>query len=378
MRRDRKRRNHLHGVAPDQIIREDFLRLNAVETLRTTAQVEELILMQSVVGHANEGGGMFHGRKFPNTNMEEIATALRRAPNEVATERQDLISDISDWAKRALSATSPQLLLNDEGEPLLGMGMFRERKVVPQDVLRGLFLGGSRDAPPARRAVEQAYGIKMGYGVSYPVDQAVMHRMGLNGDLLAHGDHENEIGHFRSQGLLVDDPGSKSKDAPNGGTGATLRYMYIRHRQAPGASDDAAVLAGGFLYNLDVALGVFLADAIDTLEKFVPRYSDQDSDLAEIIKGGFPQLAVSEEEVIRLTALSAIPQDLEGKIPDSSLRHFLRVDREVDQTALESHLQFIQGKPFAPMRLAMEAVPSEEFYEWFQTRLKDFKSREAQ
>ena len=48
----------------------------------------------------------------------------------------------------------------------------------------------------------------------------------------------------------------------------------------PGQSDDAAIVTAGLLYNVDVALGVFLADAIDTLEKYVPAYYDQDKALA--------------------------------------------------------------------------------------------------
>jgi hypothetical protein len=367
MRRKREHREKFTGIAPEQIIREDFYRLNGAETLRTTENVEELILMQSVEGHAHEGGGMFHGRRFANTSMEDIASALRRDPEEVAAERQALISDVFQWAERALSGDAAGFLANSKGEPLLGMGMFRDKAVCAQDVLRGLYLGGKRDTAEVRRAVEGAYGLRMGFGNSFMVDEAVMHRLGLDGDVLAHGDHEDEIGNWRSQGLIVDDAVSK----PN----RPLRYMYIRYRRGPGASDDAAILAGGFLYNADVALGVFLADAIDTLEKFVLDYSDKDSDLAAMIKERFPQLSISDREVLRLTALCAIPEEMEGKVPDSSLRHMLRVDRQVDQTALEAHLQFIQGKPVAPMHLAMEAVHSPEFYDWFRQRFEEFRER---
>jgi len=55
----------------------------------------------------------------------------------------------------------------------------------------------------------------------------------------------------------------------------------------PGQSDDAAIVASGLLYNVDVALGVFLADAIDTLEKYVSIYRDQDNNLARYIKENY-------------------------------------------------------------------------------------------
>lgn len=364
LRREKRREKQFAGVAPQQIIREDFYRLNAAETLRTTEAVEELILMQSVEGHAHEGNGMFHGRRFPNTNMEDVAAALRRNPGEVAGARQALISDVFDWARAALSGKASEFLVNSEGEPLLGMGMFRDRKVVARDVLRGLYLGGNRDTAEARRSADEAYGIKMGYGSCHLVDESVMHRLGLDGDALAHGDHEDDMGYYRSQGLLVDEESSVR--------GRPLRYMYVRQRRGPGASDDAAIVVGGLLYNVDVALGVFLADAIDTIEKFVPRYSDQDSDLAALIEKGLPDLGISREELLRFTALSAVPTEMEGRVPDSSLRHLLRVDRQVDQTALEAHLQFVQGRPVAPMRLAREAVPCEEFYDWCRSSLDRF------
>jgi len=147
--------------------------------------------------------------------------------------------------------------------------------------------------------------------------------------------------------------------------------MYIRHRVGPGASDDAAVLAGGFLYNRDVALGVFFADAVDTLEKFVPLYSDQDEQLARLAQEGVGDPNISEEEVLRFTALTAVPEELKHLMPDCSLRHFIRVDRNVDQTALESHLQFIQGKPYAPQKVGKDEIPNERFYEAFMARLRE-------
>ncbi len=41
---------------------EDYAALDAKTMLRCTAEVEELILMQSIEGHAHEGHGLFHGR----------------------------------------------------------------------------------------------------------------------------------------------------------------------------------------------------------------------------------------------------------------------------------------------------------------------------
>jgi len=80
-----------------------------------------------------------------------------------------------------------------------------------------------------------------------------------------------DIERFRAERLIV---GEDRRDD------ADVSYEYIRHRRGPGASDDAAIVAAGFLWGLGVAVGVFFADAIDTLEKYVPVYGDQDEDIA--------------------------------------------------------------------------------------------------
>jgi hypothetical protein len=125
------------------------------------------------------------------------------------------------------------------------------------------------------------------------------------------------------------------------------------------------------MYNLSVALGVFLADAIDTLEKFVVDYEDQDNDIARGIETHFPDLGLTIEDVYRLTWVCHVPQDALGRVPDSSLRHLIEVDRLADQTALESHLAFVCGHPYSPLTLGHEDVPNDEFYRWLEGRIKE-------
>jgi len=66
-----------------------------------------------------------------------------------------------------------------------------------------------------------------------------------------------------------------------------IRFQYIRHKQGLGVSDDLAVLVAGKLYSLSVGLGVYLADAIDTLDKFSLHFIEQDEVLAEEIERDF-------------------------------------------------------------------------------------------
>jgi hypothetical protein len=356
------------GVAPPQAIREDFEHLAGSVRLRVSRLVEELILMQSVEGRAAEGHGAFRKQRYVNTTMEDTVRALGRDPQVVAAQRQALIDEIGDWVKLAIANEAPRVLADDEGDALLTMGTLRQIEVDPPAVLKGLHLGGLRDNSDVRLEVEQRYGIQIGGGACYLVDRRVMEQVGLNAAELARGEFAGRIAEFRDRGLIVD-------RQPQAGDQDTIRYLYIRHRQGGGSSDDAAILAGGKLHNPSVALGVFLADAVDTLEKYVPHYTDQDDDLALLVARARPDLAATQDEVHQLTYLCAVPPGEEEDVPDSSLRYMLAIDANSDQTALESHVAYLQGRPYAPMRLAFERVANGRFYPWFEERLKSMPQK---
>jgi len=358
------RNTHRTYISPFEIIREDFQRMLLTKRLRTTEQARELILMQSVEGHAQMGHGAFAGRRFPNTEMEDIVEALGRDPHIVGAKRQDLITEIRHWVDAALVGKVGDTLVNENGDGLVGCGLLRHLEVDPADVLRGIHIGGLRDASEVRLEVEQRTGHRIGGGKCRFVDVEVMHRMKLNGDQLAKGAHADKIEAYREAGLVVDDPGPGYRDD-------RIRYMYIRDRVGGGASDDAAIVAAGRIYNLSVALGVFLADAIDTLEKFVVNYADQDYDLALHVAKKAPAMMVSKDELHRLIWMSCPASEEAEHIPDSSLRHMIEIVPETDQNALESHLAYLSGHPFSPMLLGHEDVPNTEFYKWLEGRMKE-------
>jgi hypothetical protein len=363
-RRGRARQQQRPHVSPFELIREDFQRMLYTMRLRTTEEAAENILMQSCEGHAQMGHGAFAGRRFPNTELDDIVAALGRNPTVVAEQRQRLIDELCDWADHAMNGDARRTLVNDDGEGLIGCGLLRHIEVDAEDVLRGLYLGGLRDDSDVRLEVERRTGMRIGGGRLYFVDCEVMHEMGLNGEDLSQGAHADQIESFRREGLIVDDPGPDKR-------GDRIRYIYIRDRLGGGASDDAAIIAAGKLYNLSVALGVFLADAIDTLEKFVVDYGDQDNDLARHIEQGFGKLGLTREDVHRVIWLCAVPPDHTERVPDSSLRHLLEIDKLTDQNALESHLAYVSGHSYSPLLLGSEDVPNSEFYEWFEGRAKE-------
>ncbi len=349
-------------VAPYEMIARDFRDLDAAETLRTTWDVERLILMQSVQGHAHEGHCTFAGRRYVNTTIDDISRALRLDPVAVRKDRQRLIDEIEAYVDRVIGGEEDPLLANEEGTPLLGSSMFHNLHVPGKDVLRGLYLGGLRDDAEVRFEMEQRYGITIGGGKCYLVNTRVMDDMGLDGEILAHGAHEDMIDYYRSTGLIAGDEG------PDKGE---LEYMYIRFRRGLGASDDTAIIATGMLYGLGAAIGAFLADAIDTLEKHVPVFSDQDNELAKRIKASYPALDLAESDVRHLTFLSAIPEKSKIDVPDCSLRHLMGIDRHHDLTAIESHLLFLQRKRYATIRIGHEAVSNEDLYDYTKSRVQN-------
>ncbi len=349
------------GIAPyDRIVR-DFRQLDSAEMLRTTWDVERLIHMQSVQGHAHEGHAMFYGVKYPNTTMDDIARALRLDPRSVREERQNLIDGVERYIDKVIAGEERPPLHDNGGTPLLNSASLRDLDVSGKEVLQGFYAGGLRDDPEVRFETETRYGITIGGGKCYLIDTRVMDEMGLNGDILAHGSHEDMIDYYRDVGLIVGDEGPDDDH---------VEYMYIRHRRGRGASDDTAIVAAGMLFGPGASVGAFLADAVDTLEKHVLVFGDQDGRLARKIKDNFDDLDVSDADVRHLAYLSAVPEDCRIDVPDSSLRHLLLIDRQHDITAAESHLLFVQGRRYPPTRIGNEEVPNKDFYGYVAERLR--------
>lgn len=351
-------------IAPSELIQQDFRNLKTSERLYTIPRIEDLVFMQSIEGRAHNGAGAFNKRFYVNTTIDDIVSALGRSPKVVKTKRQELIDEIVEYVDSVLADDPRERLVTKSGRPLLGIPQFKERTVNYHDILKGLYLGGLRDDPDIRKKAQGLYKINIGYGRCYLVNTKVMDEMGLDGEILAHQEQEDKISYYRSVGLIVEETKLKHSAAKY------VKYMYIRHHVGPGQSDDAALVASGLLYNIDVALGVFLADAIDTFEKYVSIYRDQDKELANYIKENYSFLDVDEKDAYELAYLAAIPEEKVDEIPDSSLRYLLTVDSETGQSGLETHLNFIEGKPFIPIAISYKRIIISELYDFVREKLK--------
>ena len=358
-------------VAPSELIRRDFQHLKETEELNTTDEIAELLFIQSLEGRSHNGAGAFQKSFYVNTTIDDIVRALKFDPNKVKTRRQMLIDDIAGFVEDTIKGKPRTRLVNDRGEPFIGVPDLKDIEVNAQDVLRGIYIGGLRDDPGPRAAAEEKYGITIGYGKCYPVNIDVMDKMNFDGELLAHREHAGSIEAFKRAGLIIADA-DLNKVAPD-----KIRYLYIRHKIGPGQSDDGALVAAGMVYNKSVALGIFLADAIDTLEKYVHLYKDQDDDLGYYISKNWPGLNVSMDEVLEMTYMAAVPEELDDIMPDSSLRYFLSMDKQIGQCALQSHLNFIDKKPYFPMFISFNRTLSTEFYTYIRNRVNSLKNLQA-
>lgn len=356
-------------VAPAELILQDLRVLYSYEHLDTSEKIQELIFMQSLEGRSHNGSGVFTKRPYVNTNMDDIVKALGYDAAGVKRERQNLIDGIVDFVRDTLNGERHEKLVNSSGEPLLGIPFFKDRKVNARDVVRGIYMGGLRDSVEIRSEAEARYKVRIGYGECYVVSVGKMTEMQLDGQRLAHEEHADEIPRFKEAGLIVGD----EREGAGITDGGDLRYYYIRHRLGPGHSDDAAIVMAGLLYNVDVALGVFLADAIDTLEKYAPVFKDQDQELSYFIARGFRELGITRDDVLELTYLAAIPEMEEEFVPDSSLRYLIALDPRSDSTALRTHLCFVERKPVSEILLSFKRILSTDFYEYVKRRLMNLK-----
>ncbi len=353
-------------IAARDLIQADYRNLRGNERLDTTPRIEELIFIQSLEGRAHNGAGAFRKRSYVNTSIDDIVTALDKDPEQIKEKRQQLIDEIVDFVNRVIAGEKPNKLMSKKGMPLLGIPLFKTKIISPQAVLKGICIGGLRDDADIRSAAEKKYGVTIGYGRCYLINIEVMDSMCLDGEILAHQEHGARIDEFKKNGLILDPLDADNIEQDK------IRYFYIRHKLGPGQSDDAAIVCAGFLHHsVDVALGVFLADAIDTLEKYVPDYSDQDFNLGCYIKEKYKDLDVTLDQVYELSYLAAIPESKEDEVPDSSMRYLLTVDPRTGQSTLECHLNFIEGRPFFPMAVSYKRILITSFYEYLKGRLSE-------
>jgi hypothetical protein len=356
----------------EELVRRDYASLVEEERLDTELGVAELILAQSIEGHAHTGAGAFHKRRYPDLTTHRIVELLGWDVGDCRRARQALIDEIAEWVEAALGGSPRGKLLDAAGHPLLRVPWLAGIEVEPREVLRGIYIGGLRDDEAVRARAEKTHDVVIGGGRCFVVDTRVMKELGEDPDRLAHEAHdEARLDEFRRAGMIADAGKTTISDVDEG----PYEYHYIRYRVGPGHSDDAAIIGAGLLYGTGTALGAWLADAVDTLEKFSTRFSDQDDELAAMVGERAPDVKVTEAELALYVVLCAVALGKEEKVPDSSTRHLLSVYPKTHKSLLRAHLDFLEGLRGPTQPMSHGQTTTHDFYAYLVRRLAELQRR---
>jgi len=352
----------LEEIASDTVadygaLRADFKELTRNFRFAMNQDIAPLLLIQSVLGHAQNGHTENYEIPHPNTTMKDICLAIGRDPTLVAEERQKLIDHLETWI---FSGEDRQTPVDLNGNPLFGIDYFDSKLAKDYEftldmkkIKKGFVLGALMDSWDIRKKINEKFGKKLGGGKYHFIDMDMLNLAGYNTLNLSTEGHEDVIDTFRDLGVIVND----FEDGKN------INLLYVRYKCGKGSSDDAAIIHATRKYGNDEGIGVLLADATDTWDKFCSRPSVEGHDerIAKKIMKETPKI-VSDKEVLEFVRdVCSIP----GKSdPDSSQRYFLQIDRKVNQSALEGHMDYAAEKPFEKMIVGFNQIENKKFFDY--------------
>ena len=356
--------------APDddfyQLASKDYRRLMHSENLAVTVAVKHLLMLHSIRGHAAAGHAEFRNTaRYPNTTLHDVCDALMLDAKKIQQEHLDCLNRIVDCIEDVLKdPKKPFVLHDDKNNPLTGAHIMSGYVVSqPLAFLRGYVAHGYVDNIDMRLKTGAERNMNIGGGETCAVHLPTMMRYGLTLDDLGRIPiDENKKKEYIKKGIIIDED---YVDATH-----DIAHGYIRRQKGYGVSDDQGMIAAGFLFGgKDSAMGSQVADAIDTLEKFLPFVSrkGEDETIAEMILNNCKRRGIdliSEQQLKDFIYLSAIDID-KYTIPDSSQRRFHRRNHPNAPTAAELHLRLVNGEDadnFPEIELGFMRVPSGDFY----------------
>lgn len=401
------------GPPPKELVVADFYDLLDTVKLRTDDTNRKLLLMQTIQGHANMADGKFRTNeekaecmKYPNATLDDIAILLDKDKRlnmnhtEVKKKRYENILEIKEVMMRIIKGERVRKLQNSKEKPLLGIPFFNTTEIKnPINVLTGFYLGSIMDnyITWRKQLEKEPYNLKMGGGECVAVNMKKLNKETLDEILkeneplamefaskciegfslgtLANEEWGDNVQVLYDKGVVIRKDEVKATKY--------IKNAYVRHKRGKGVSDNAAIVMAGILYGkkdmqdgIETALGVFLADAVDTLDKYVPiirRHGLDESIGEEIRKSG--KLSLTYKEKLNFIFFSAIHP--KKKMPDCSQRYFLQIDEEAEDTAIENHLSYLKGNTPKSMIFGHKAphvgVASEEFYDTIEEQLGKYK-----
>lgn len=373
-------RDGRHFPAFSTLCRADYGLLVDNITLDARPEISRLLFHQTLTGHAGEGHVTFReaNRSYPNVTMDDICLALGEDPTRIKEQRQRVIDEVFTYVRNAIEGNSPRnaqdehLLANEQGQALAGLALPGGIPIIknPLDVLRGMVLGSIVDDYSWRLKVTERYGTPMGGGACFLIDYQTLLQQGLTIRDLANssdtlpervqrlGIHTNGDTPQQLTTKLVDHYVDRSIIVPGDNLPTSRRLVngYLRFASGKGISDDTAFITAGVFFGMDFAWGVYLADAVDTWDKFVPTFREGgwDHQLGVRVRDEFSSrgidLGFTEDDMINFLHNCAKNRYGDrGAIPDSSQRYFLQKDdleggksHRRQLSALRSHIGFIR------------------------------------
>jgi hypothetical protein len=342
----------------------DYKELMDEISLRTSHKTKQHLMIIRLVAHAQNGHGFFKSRDsvYPDITPDHVYHALDDYykggfdADEWKDWGQGQVESVLRFLERISEGQNPRYYHDEDGEPLLGYDMFRGLEIVDHDrLLIGAYLGGIMDQyDPWRIKLEKKHGVKTGGGICSPINLEAVMANGLDVAELENCEHTlKDIEKYKGLGVIPEAPIQSS---------ATILNGYVRLKKGRGVCDDLAITNAGILYGMDAALGVFLADAVDTWDKNVPLMyaGGQDELIPKIIAENEGarrktsrrfKLPTEDHVLAWMMPTAAVHYPIHtpwgsDQLPHCSQSYMLQIDKEKDQNIIESNLAFIGGNKY--------------------------------
>lgn len=333
-----------------------------------------LLLPQSVHGRAQNGHGHWHDEEgtplaFRDATFDRVLAALESLDpalraDSVRKERGRRLERLGKFLLANLH--QDELVLEDRGEPLLGVELLRGARVEARGFLQGLLLAGWMDDFDQRQMCmihhKRTFGgdpLILGGGKTYVVRPDLLRAVGIvdpgQGEF-APDDIDSLIGH----GIIQ--PEDREYSRPE------FEQAYFRLGTGEGVCDDLALLYIGARYGWSAYLGAFLMDAVDTYDKYLWRFrpGGVDGRMAGAIQAAWRERH-GQDLVSSVEILDVIRYAAKGNDPNcflsSSHRRFIQTEVGSRVPTLLNHWSFLEGDPVYDIELGYSRFPSRSFYD---------------
>ena len=359
------------------LVKRDLAETRLGSPLALDDRLYEALLVQTVLGHAQNGHKIFHkgGMQYPFATISNIIEAADLDLAKIKNLRQGLIDDVLEWVELAKRDQTNRLVVGER--PLLGVEFLRGYQIDSEFVLKGMVLAGTMDNYTWRQATVKKYGGKtmegqplvIGGGETYLVDVDVLN----NGEFTLLEDFANEensqeiIDELRKRGIITTESNPKAEVA------------YFRRKRGLGTSDDTAFIMMGEMYkekgeirSLSAFLGGFIVDGVDTYDKCSvrPVEGGYDERIGKEIMVALPSL-VSDDEITTLIYYSAKGNGY--PLPSCSHKRLIQIiSADPKIPMLLHHYKFLETGRHAPFSVGFERMPSPRFYKGVKERIDHY------